>query len=101
MPRPWRFVRGWSISGATMGYAIVYGKMEIPNPDENGMTLLLSGFDRLYFSIVTFTTLGYGDISPSGDFRLLAASQAFMGFIFVPIIIAELSVLAYWERDKK
>jgi hypothetical protein len=32
-----------------------------------------------YYSVVTFTTLGYGDIVPHGWVRLLAAAQAFIG----------------------
>lgn len=36
-------------------------------------------FHSLYFSVVTFTTLGYGDITPSGSAKLLAALEAFIG----------------------
>ncbi|MCZ6634379.1 MAG: pentapeptide repeat-containing protein [bacterium] len=35
----------------------------------------------LYFSVVTFTTLGYGDISPIGFSRPFAALEAFNGII--------------------
>ena len=35
----------------------------------------------LYFSIVTFTTLGYGDISLGEDWRLLASFEAATGII--------------------
>lgn len=37
--------------------------------------------DALYFSIVTFTTLGYGDIVLSEQWRLLSAIQAAGGII--------------------
>ena len=37
--------------------------------------------ESLYFSIVTYTTLGYGDITISGPWRLLAASEAAIGII--------------------
>lgn len=39
--------------------------------------------DSLYFSIVTFTTLGYGDIQPVPAGRLLAAFQALSGYIYL------------------
>ena len=32
----------------------------------------------IYFSIVTFTTLGYGDIQPIGHYRIFAAIEAFV-----------------------
>ena len=35
----------------------------------------------VYFSLVTFTTVGYGDVVVSGDWRLLAALQAANGAI--------------------
>jgi hypothetical protein len=36
-------------------------------------------FSSIYFSVVTFTTLGYGDIQPVGYSRLIAAVEAFIG----------------------
>jgi hypothetical protein len=33
---------------------------------------------RLFFSVVTFTTLGYGDIAPFGWSRAVAALEAFV-----------------------
>ncbi len=40
------------------------------------------GFETaLYFSTVTYTTLGYGDITIAGDYRMLAALQAANGII--------------------
>ena len=35
----------------------------------------------LYFSIVTFTTLGYGDITLNENWRLLASMEAAIGII--------------------
>ena len=37
--------------------------------------------DALYFSLVTFTTLGYGDITLNEEWRLLAGFQAAIGII--------------------
>ena len=37
--------------------------------------------EALYFSTVTFTTLGYGDVTVGNDWRLLAAIQAANGII--------------------
>jgi hypothetical protein len=35
----------------------------------------------LYFSVVTFTTLGYGDVVPGEGWRVLAALQAAVGIL--------------------
>lgn len=39
--------------------------------------------NALYFSIVTFTTLGYGDIHPTPGLRIVAAIQALLGYILM------------------
>lgn len=41
----------------------------------------------LYFSIVTFTTLGYGDFQPSEGMRLLAAEEALFGYVFLGFMV--------------
>jgi hypothetical protein len=42
----------------------------------------MDAFERaLYFSMVTFTTLGYGEITLSEDWRLMASFQAALGII--------------------
>lgn len=39
--------------------------------------------DCLYFSTITYTTLGYGDLLPAGDMRMLAGAQVLNGFILL------------------
>jgi len=50
---------------------------------ENSLNFL----NVLYFSVVTFTTLGYGDMSPIGITRLIAASEAFLGAFVLALIV--------------
>lgn len=44
--------------------------------------------DALYFSIVTSTTLGYGDFIPLGPGRPLAAIQALTGYTILGILVS-------------
>lgn len=37
----------------------------------------------LYFSAETFTSLGYGDVVPGGDVRLLAGTEALNGLLLI------------------
>jgi len=54
----------------------------------------------LYFSFVTMTTLGYGDIAPvSAIARMLAYMQAILGQLYIAILVAGL-VGAYIAREK-
>lgn len=41
----------------------------------------------IYFSIVTWTTLGYGDFSPVESLRLVAATEAMMGYIYMAVLV--------------
>ncbi len=45
----------------------------------------------LYFSVVTFSSLGYGDFRPIGVSRLLASAEVIIGLAFLGIAIAKLS----------
>lgn len=44
-----------------------------------------SATDLFYFSSVVYTTVGFGDIRPEGDFRTLAAIEALSGMLLVAI----------------
>lgn len=48
---------------------------------------VLEFFNSLYFSVVTFTTLGYGDISPVGVARFIAACEAFLGSFTMALFV--------------
>jgi hypothetical protein len=43
--------------------------------------------EALYFSVVTFTSLGYGDISPVGFSRLLASTEALIGVFMISLFV--------------
>ena len=52
---------------------------------------VLSGFNAYYFSFITLTTVGFGDIVPvSHTARMLAATEATTGTLFMAVLIARL-----------
>lgn len=40
-------------------------------------------FDFVYFSAVTYTTVGFGDLAPVGPIRFLAGTEALTGFVLI------------------
>jgi hypothetical protein len=77
---------------AILTYALVYGLLNaVRCPVEPAYKL--RWIDYLYYSTVTFTTVGYGDFIPKhgGLFRFLAASEAFAGVFLTGLFIFTLA----------
>lgn len=72
---------------------IYYGLSKI----QNGIILTFAGtksptfFDCIYFSIITISSLGYGDMRPIGVSRIFASLQVLIGLAYLGLIIARLS----------
>ncbi len=76
-------------------WAVAYTMLEMISPGSFGGFTPLQGrgwdSEWLYFSFVTMTTLGYGDIQPlSATARALAYMQAVFGQLYVAILVAGL-----------
>lgn len=72
------------------GYAAIFHRSLWPCGDH--CLRHLSWVDSIYFSIVTFTTLGYGDIAPNTSFlKLASASEAICGALSIGLLIAGFS----------
>ena len=58
-------------------------------------------YDCFYFSISTYTTVGYGDITPIGDIRFLAGLEALAGLVLITWTASFLFVemQKFWIRD--
>ena len=76
-------------------WAILYQFLEVLIP--GSFSGMVSGpeqdhFDRfVYFSLVTLTTLGYGDISPKTSLAgILATLEAVVGVFYIAILVAAL-----------
>jgi hypothetical protein len=40
-------------------------------------------FDHIYFSATVFTTVGFGDLSPTGPIRFMAGTEGLTGFLLI------------------
>ena len=73
----------WLVDRSTPGGAFSF--------NTNGGPRSINGFDGFYFSFITLSTVGYGDITPvSRIARWLAAMEAMTGLLYVAVLIARL-----------
>ncbi len=67
-------------------YAAIYVLLSLGSPDNFSEPLTRSA--ALYFAIVVFGTVGFGDIFPSTDLaRLVVSSQILGGLIFIAAVV--------------
>jgi hypothetical protein len=73
----------WLVDQLTPGGAFSY--------NTNAGTQSINGFTGFYFSFITLSTVGYGDITPvSRIARWLAAMEAMTGLLYVAVLISRL-----------
>lgn len=84
-----------TLAGITLAFALAYWGLASAYPGllvetyHEGSRLTFG--DALYFSVVTLSSLGYGDIRPEGIVRLLAGLEVVLGLSFFGIIVAKIS----------
>jgi hypothetical protein len=73
----------WLVDQLTPGGAFSFNT----NTEKQSM----NGFNAFYFSFITLSTVGYGDITPASRIaRWLAATEAMTGLLYVTVLIARL-----------
>ncbi len=81
-------------------YAVVVGAFGFafywltPSPNgllQSGASATVSFGTALYFSLITVTTVGYGDVVPIGFARILACFEALFGLTMMGLILAKVS----------
>lgn len=79
--------------GSILCFGFVYSFM----PENHGVvpkestTFWSDVFHGIYFSVVTITSLGYGDLRPEGFSRLLAGMQVVFGLTLIGLMITKLT----------
>lgn len=68
-------------------FASLYAEKGVYINDNSG-TIITNFNTCIYFSIVTFTTLGYGDFCPTPETRGIAAVEAITGFLMLGFVLA-------------
>ena len=88
----------WSWIAAFLAIIVVFGFLyTYLSPlghgmvDANDVVQDVDFWRGLYFSVVTISSLGYGDVHPAGAAKALAGVQVLLGLGFIGVIIAKLT----------
>lgn len=95
---------GWSIAYSFVGSTIP-GAFSVSGLETGGENRMQFGTGNpslsLYYSFVTLTTLGYGDVSPAVPLsRMLAALEALTGQLYIAVLVARLVALQILHSEK-
>ena len=97
-------VAAYILVGVT--WSIIYRLIDVQLPDAFNLTKAAAGqainvreHELTYFSFVTLTTLGYGDITPAHPIaRIFVIIEALIGQLFPATLLARLVSLATMEK---
>ncbi|HTD17152.1 MAG TPA: potassium channel family protein [Chthoniobacterales bacterium] len=88
-------IAGYLLSG--LAWSLAYALLSRLDPSSFVFTLgptssqSMNGFTGLYFSFITLSTVGYGDIVPVSEVaRMLAMVEAMFGMFYMTLLIARL-----------
>ena len=78
-------------AGIYRGYGLIYGgfcdQATYAKIGDLCVSRSTDWVSPLYFSVVTWTTLGYGDFTPPHELRLIAAVEALFGYLFFGMVV--------------
>lgn len=86
-------------TGLTIGYfSLVYFAYGIVDSTD-GEVVRGNWLNATYFSVVTWTTLGYGDFRPIDELKVWVMVEALMGYVFMGLLVGKVLFLA--QRKKR
>lgn len=89
-----------------LGYGMIYfilsleGVVLVEHGELRQVSIIGSLIHSVYFSGVTLLTIGYGDIIPVGIGRLIAVSQALIGYILPAAFVLKVVQIGSRSRDE-
>lgn len=79
-------------------FALVYKAFGIVDTSTSDL-IKPDWLNAFYFSVVTWTTLGYGDFKPIDDLKVWVMVEAMMGYIYMGLLVGKVLFLGSNKKD--
>lgn len=91
----WIYAAGYGLLDGVEGFGAIVKTSAQALPND--------WLDYIYFSFVTYTTVGYGDLVPAGPIRFIAATEALSGWVLLgwSASFTFLEMQRFWGGHKK
>ncbi len=91
----WIYALGYGLLDGLEGFGSIVKTSQDALPDD--------WLDFIYFSFVTYTTVGYGDLVPVGPIRFVAATEALNGWVLLgwSASFTFLEMQRFWRGHKE
>lgn len=94
-------IAGYLLIGLTFGSVFVMVETLLPQAFSVGDTAPATAADLNYYSLVTLSTVGYGDITPQDPIaRALSVTEALAGQVYLTVLVGRLVGLHLAETSK-
>lgn len=80
-------------------FALVYKSFGIIDTATNGL-VKPDWLNAIYFSVVTWTTLGYGDFKPVEELKPWVIVEAIMGYIYMGLLVGKILFISTQATHK-
>ncbi|MBL9190201.1 MAG: two pore domain potassium channel family protein [Opitutaceae bacterium] len=90
----WIYAIGYGLLDGVAGFGSIAKITTPPGPTD--------WLDYIYFSFMTYTTVGYGDLVPTGPIRFIAATEALNGWVLLgwSASFTFLEMQRFWREPK-
>lgn len=82
-----------------LAFAAIYQKIGIVDTTRDGDPITRDFWTCCYYSVITFTTTGYGDFRPQGIGRVLASVQTLIGYLVLGVMASTSMSVVKWTAD--
>lgn len=82
-----------------LAFSAVYSEIGIIDTTREGSPITYDFWLCCYYSIITFTSTGYGDFQPQGIGRILASAHALIGYLVLGLMASTGLSVIQWTAE--